>query len=314
MPKTLAFSESIRFALASISSMLNLHHLELFYYVAKHEGIGQALRHIPYGVQQPAVSAQLIRLEENVGATLFRRRPFELTPTGRTLFGRIAPFFAALPDLEAELRGARVSRLRVAGLSEVLRDHAPPLLAGLKARHPGLELTVLEGDQRQAEQWILRGDADLAVTVFDETPSPPGLTCRRLLRLPLALLVREDAPWQSAGEAVRAGVEGRLDLVSLGAHELLPRRFAQGLKRQRREWPIAITVSSADLIAPYVAAGLGAGLAVSTPLRPPPSGLRELPLKGFPSLGVGAFWSGKLSPPAEELVRELARIAAGALR
>ena len=62
--------------------MLNLHHLELFYYVAKHEGIVPACRHIPYGVQQPAVSAQIIRLEEDLGVSLFRRRPFQLTPAG----------------------------------------------------------------------------------------------------------------------------------------------------------------------------------------------------------------------------------------
>ena len=37
---------------------MNIHHLELFYYVAKHGGISEAVRKIPYGIQQPAVSAQ----------------------------------------------------------------------------------------------------------------------------------------------------------------------------------------------------------------------------------------------------------------
>lgn len=294
--------------------MLNLHHLELFYYVARHGGIGQACRHIPYGVQQPAVSAQLIRLEEDLGATLFRRRPFELTRPGKLLFERIAPFFAGLPDLEAELRGASTKTLRLAGLSEVMREHAPALLARLQRQHPGLQLTVQEGDQRQAETWILRGEADLAVTVLDPAkPAAAGLTCRRLLRLPLALLVPEDSPWRSAPDAIRAGIAGELNLVSLAAGELLPRLFAQGLRRQRREWPIAIAVSSTDLIAPYVAAGLGAGLTVSTPLRPTPAGLRLLPLTGFPPLAVGAFWSGRLSAPAADLVKSLA-LAAGAVR
>lgn len=288
--------------------MLNLHYLELFYYVARHEGIAEACRNIPYGVQQPAVSAQMIRLEAELGATMFQRRPFALTPTGRRLFAGIAPFFGSLSELEAEVRGESIRTLRLAGLTEVLRDHAPALLANLKSRHPGLKVTILEGEQRRAEEWILRGEADLAVTVLDENP-PRGLTCRKLVRLPLVLLVRKDAPWKSATEAIRAGAEGRLDLISLGPDELISRRFAQGLRRLRRVWPIAMAVSSSELVAPYVRANLGAGVSVSTPLRPCPADLRELPLAGFPPLTVGAFWRGQLSAPASEFVRTLTRAA-----
>src|SRR5206468_12584439 len=60
----------------------NIHHLELFYYVARHGGISEAVRNIPYGIQQPAVSAQIIQLEESLGVTLFNRRPFSLTVGG----------------------------------------------------------------------------------------------------------------------------------------------------------------------------------------------------------------------------------------
>ena len=41
----------------------NLHHLELFYYVAKYGGITPAVRKMPYGIQQPAVSGQMLQLE-----------------------------------------------------------------------------------------------------------------------------------------------------------------------------------------------------------------------------------------------------------
>ena len=37
---------------------MNVHHLELFYYVARHGGISEAVRNMPYGIQQPAVSKQ----------------------------------------------------------------------------------------------------------------------------------------------------------------------------------------------------------------------------------------------------------------
>jgi len=58
---------------------MNIHHLELFYYVAQHGGISRAVRHIPYGIQQPAVSSQMLLLEEDLGTRLFERSPFRLT-------------------------------------------------------------------------------------------------------------------------------------------------------------------------------------------------------------------------------------------
>ena len=67
---------------------MNVHHLELFYYVAKHQGISAAVRHIPYGIQQPAVSGQMLALESNLGVRLFERVPFRLTAPGRAPGGQ----------------------------------------------------------------------------------------------------------------------------------------------------------------------------------------------------------------------------------
>ena len=64
---------------------MNIHHLELFYYVARHGGIAEAVRNMPYGIQQPAVSAQILQLEDSLGVSLFQRRPFCLTPAGDKL-------------------------------------------------------------------------------------------------------------------------------------------------------------------------------------------------------------------------------------
>ena len=59
---------------------MNIHHLELFYFVAKYEGITSAVRKMPYGIQQPAVSGQILHLERDLGVKLFNRRPFAPTP------------------------------------------------------------------------------------------------------------------------------------------------------------------------------------------------------------------------------------------
>ena len=55
---------------------MNIHHLELFYYVARHGGITEAVRNIPYGIQQPAVSGQVAQLEGYLGVGFLPIRQF----------------------------------------------------------------------------------------------------------------------------------------------------------------------------------------------------------------------------------------------
>lgn len=62
---------------------MNIHHLELFYYVARHGGISSAVRQMPYGIQQPAVSSQILQLEKDLGVKLFERQPFRLAANSR---------------------------------------------------------------------------------------------------------------------------------------------------------------------------------------------------------------------------------------
>ena len=117
---------------------MNIHHLELFYYVAKHGGISEAVRNIPYGIQQPAVSAQILQLEESLGVTLFRRRPFSLTSPGEKLFRFIQPFFEGLEPLADELRGGAAQQLRFGASGTILRDHLPELAQYVRKKFPDL--------------------------------------------------------------------------------------------------------------------------------------------------------------------------------
>ena len=96
---------------------MNIHHLELFYFVAKHGGIAAAVRNIPYGIQQPAVSGQIAKLEESLGTKLFQRRPFALSPAGMELFEFIRPFFDNVEIVAEKLRQNRSPQLRIAAPS-----------------------------------------------------------------------------------------------------------------------------------------------------------------------------------------------------
>ena len=272
---------------------MNVHHLELFYHVARSGGIVAACRSMPYGIQQPAVSAQVARLEADLGVRLFERRPFRLTPAGRTLFDFAAPFFSRLEDVGEEIRRGPVRRVRLAGLTEVMRGHVPALLAQLRREVPDLSVTLHEINQSGAERLIAEGEADLAITVL-ESKLPPGFRSHTLARLPLGLLVRKDSPHANTTALLKAGAAGKLPLISLPPHEMLPRMFQKEMSRRRLVWRTAMETSSQDLVTIYVRNGLGAGLAVRTPDLAKDPELRLLPLAGFPDLPIGAFWRGSL--------------------
>ena len=284
--------------------MLNVHHMELFYYVARCEGIVAACRQIPYGIQQPAVSAQVARLEEELGTRLFERRPFRLTPAGEALYDFIAPFFGRLSEVEDIVKGKMSRVIRLAGLTEAMREHVPVLLAKLRERFPGLKVTLQEIDQRGAENLIAQGGADLAIMVL-ESKLPPGFRSLTLARLPLCLLVMADQPYRRAADLLKDGAAGKLPLISLPPHELLPRLFQKEMIRRNLVWRAAMETSAQDSVSVYVRNGLGAGLAVLTPELRRDSALRVLPLSGFPSLPIGVFWRGRLSEITQVFVNEL---------
>src|SRR5438105_4712756 len=108
---------------ASPIELMNVHHLELFYYVARHGGIMEAVRNIPYGIQQPAISGQVAQLEEHLGVTLFNRRPFSLTPEGEKLYKFIFPFFSNIEKITSEMQGGEARHIRIGASSIILRDH-----------------------------------------------------------------------------------------------------------------------------------------------------------------------------------------------
>src|SRR6266566_3551185 len=101
---------------------MNIHHLELFYFVAKHGGIAAAVRNIPYGIQQPAISGQIAKLEESLGIKLFQRRPFALSPAGAELFEFIKPFFDNIDIVAERLRQNSSPQLRRTVLAQPFGD------------------------------------------------------------------------------------------------------------------------------------------------------------------------------------------------
>ena len=187
---------------------MNVHHLELFYYVAKFEGITAAVRKMPYGIQQPAVSGQILQLEEDLRVKLFNRRPFALTPAGEMLYDFAYPFFAGLQDIEERLKGEDGKHLRISASASVLGNHLPQVLENLKLKTPELKLTLKEVAPADVYSQLTTQQADIALTVLHGRLDE-GLRSIDLMTVPLVLLVPSTCKVSSLEDLLREGENGK---------------------------------------------------------------------------------------------------------
>lgn len=298
------------------NSPMNIHHLELFYYVAKYEGITAAVRKMPYGIQQPAVSGQILQLEKDLGVKLFNRRPFALTPAGEGLYDFLYPFFSRLPEVEAQLRGEESRHLRIAASAAVLRNHLPDVLEEMKRKDSALRLSLREVEASEIPAILSGQQADVAVSLLHGRVME-GLQSVELMRLSFTMLVPVGWKVKRFGDMLKddpygSGKIAKYPLVGLRSNEVLSRLFQEGLARREVEWGPSVEVDTLETVREYAARGFGVGVSVSIPGLKPPAGLREVKPSGFPPVVLGAIYQGALKPVAKEFL-DAARRRAKAL-
>ena len=279
----------------------NLHHLELFYFVAKYGGITPAVRKMPYGIQQPAVSGQMLQLEKELGVKLFNRRPFALTHAGNQLFEFLNPFFSELPNIAEQLMGEESYHLRLAASGTVLSNHLPEVLDKLKKQYPNLKLSMTELiASESAENLLATQEIDIAITTLNS--SLPGSVKKiELLKVPLVLVVPENSEYKTFSK-LQSGDDQEITepLISLSSEHTINVIFQNELKNRGINWDTHVEVTSLELISNYTNRGYGVGLTLDAPGIKLPKGLRKINLRGFPQLRMGILYQGKLKPIAEK--------------
>ncbi len=280
---------------------MNIHHLELFYYVVKHEGITAAARNMPYGIQQAAISGQISQLEEYLGVVLFQRRPFSLTEQGETLFKFIKPFFDNLEAVAQEVRGGDVQQLRIAASEIVLGDYLPDMLDQTRRRFPKLKVTLREGYYPEVLQWLEQREVDLSLGLLGGKP-PHGIHSLALFDLPLILMVEQHSPFHSATELWRQDhISERL--ITTPSNEVICRAFQDGLTKRKVDWFSGIEVSTVALVETYVVKGYGIGVTIGIPGKQYHPQLRILPLNDFPKVSFGVLWQGFRTPVLDHFLK-----------
>jgi len=171
---------------------------QLSYFVAVAEE-GQFTRaSVRVSVAQPAVSAQIGRLERELGEKLFHRdqRAVTLTEAGEALLPHARAALAAAQrgrDTIASLRGMLHGRLRIA-VSRPLDHRLAATLGEFRRAHPAIEITLTEQHNEPLVEALANGDIDAAVVGMPGPPLPPQLGTRVIAVEPLVLGVRPDDP------------------------------------------------------------------------------------------------------------------------
>jgi DNA-binding transcriptional LysR family regulator len=268
---------------------MNPHQLELFYHVAKFKGVSRAARHMPYGIQQPSVSAQVNALERDLGLTLYERRPFKLTPAGEELFKFVEPFFGRFAEVREKLLGA--ARIRIGASPIVFRDYLPPVIEAVRRQFPGLNMILRALNQPELIDGLEHDELDVVISLIPDNLSR-GVRAVEIVTLPLILLVKRTSKINSVTD-LWANSRIQEPLIALGPNELICQRFQQQLTEIGVSWPPKMEMDSLELIERYVEAGYGLGLSVRLPDKSLSSKVRAIELSDFPPVKLGILYRGE---------------------
>jgi len=148
------------------------------------------------GYSQPAISQQLRRVEQQLGIALVTRvgRGVRLTEAGqmlaqraRAIQGELEATFGAVADLAEGVTG----HVRIAAFPSASSSLVPALLAEMRSRHPGIDVSFIEEEPPEAAAMLADGVVDVALTFsYDDANDPHrtsvrGLAARELFTEPV---------------------------------------------------------------------------------------------------------------------------------
>ncbi|MEW5725842.1 MAG: LysR family transcriptional regulator [Thermodesulfobacteriota bacterium] len=236
---------------------MHLGRLQIFFHAADTLNFSQAAARL--NVTQPAVSAQIRVLEENVGVKLFARlgKKLVLTEAGEVLLGYTRRIFRLRDEAETvmnDLRLVRRGTLKV-GTTHTYAGHImPPLLKKFQAAFPQVSVVLHEGSSLEVVKKLKTLAVEVAVVAY---PGPvkrityeffkkedlilithPGHELAEAKNVPILRLAEEPFVMREKGSGTRRVVS---DLFR--RHRLTPR--------------IVFETSNAEVIKEQVADGVG---------------------------------------------------------
>ncbi len=146
--------------------MLNSARLNAFREVVARGSFSAAADALSYS--QSAVSQSIAALEGEVGAPLIERRRGGVRPTaaGAALLGHATGILAQMDAAEEEIAAISAGRgghLRTASFPTAGSSLMPLAVAGFRASHPGVEISLAEGEPEEIAPRLRAGEFDLVL-------------------------------------------------------------------------------------------------------------------------------------------------------
>ncbi|WP_294261306.1 LysR family transcriptional regulator [uncultured Comamonas sp.] len=253
---------------------ISLRQLRAFDEVARQGAFAPAARELC--LTQSALSESIRQLEEALGLRLFDRttRTVGLTAAGqaflldvRQAFETLEQGFQNLGDLAALRRG----KVRIAAAPSVLAVLLLPVLPALRARHPGIEVDLIEDSAEGIAQRVQAGSVDFGVGAAH--PAGGDLLTQPLISDAMGLVARLDEPLLQAGRLVAADL-AHLSFVGLTTDTAISQLLAAapGMPQSLLQTPLRL--SNPQLLFEAVSLGLGASIVPALTARHPSLGLQ----------------------------------------
>jgi LysR family transcriptional regulator, nitrogen assimilation regulatory protein len=146
--------------------MVEFRELRYFVKVAEYKSFSKAAEILH--IAQPALSRQIKKLEAEFGVELFFRhaRGVELTEAGVLLEARARSLFLQMKEIADEVASCaeRPSGIVQLGVSAAPGTVLIPKLANeIRRLFPGITLRIVEGYGSVVQQWLARGEIDIAI-------------------------------------------------------------------------------------------------------------------------------------------------------
>ena len=142
---------------------LDLHRLAVFYTVVNEGTLSKAGDSLY--MSQPAISAHIKALEQQLGISLFYRvgRRSVVNKAGEVLYRKAEQLFSVADELKAEMddmRGMSIGRLNI-GAAVDWQHNLPGYLDRFKQAHPGVEISMSVYPAERVERMVLDRTLDL---------------------------------------------------------------------------------------------------------------------------------------------------------
>lgn len=229
---------------------MTLTQLEIFSLVAELHGFTAAANRL--GISQSAVSHALKSLELELGVELLRQHQsqVELSDIGQQLLLRARAMLGLANTLRqeaADARGMKRGTLRIGSFGPTSSIKLLPLiLQQYRAAHPGIEVHIDEGPDRQVLQWLEERRIDIGFVVLPEE----RFDTVALIEDQMVALLPADHPLATHDSlSLKDLCDFPFVLTEAGSSELVSRLFTVARLTPNIRYRCSQLISSLDVVA-----------------------------------------------------------------